>query len=151
MAEQFAFQELWGDGRAIDIHEGFLAAAAVVVNGSCHQFLACARLAGDEDGVGLRPGYFFNRAKNLLPGGAGSDQISQAVELLVGACVETDFAAQHPGFGGKADDRKGVSGLERFAQIVEGAQFHRLHRAFYRSVGGHDNDHRITAFLANRF
>ena len=48
MAEEFAFEELLGDGGAVDGDEILPAALAVMVDGAGDEFLAGAALAGDH-------------------------------------------------------------------------------------------------------
>src|SRR5712671_121383 len=73
MAEQFAFEQVRGDGSAVDRNERALLAPAVIVQGAGHQFLARAGLAEDEnDGVAVRskPDRFLHAPHRL----ARSDQ-----------------------------------------------------------------------------
>src|SRR5262249_5763255 len=48
VAEELAFEESCRNGRAVDLHEGTLAALAALVDGACHELLARAGLAEDE-------------------------------------------------------------------------------------------------------
>ena len=54
VAEQFAFQQRFRDGRAVDRQERGLAAAAVLIDRPGHQFLAGPALAEDQHGHVLR-------------------------------------------------------------------------------------------------
>src|SRR5205823_13177461 len=55
MPEELAFEELGGNGRAIDRDERFPAACAVLMQRARDHFLAGARLAGDQhSGIGAR-------------------------------------------------------------------------------------------------
>src|SRR5439155_17571771 len=57
VTEELTLEEPRRDGRAVDLDEGSLAAAAPVVDGACDQFLPRAGLAEDEHGrVGRRDG-----------------------------------------------------------------------------------------------
>ena len=48
IAEQLAFHEVVGNGRAVDCHKGAVRAVAFIVDGLYKQFLAGARLAGQQ-------------------------------------------------------------------------------------------------------
>jgi hypothetical protein len=50
VAEQLAFQETRGNGRAVELDEGSVPPGTQVVKGAGDQLLACARLATDEHG-----------------------------------------------------------------------------------------------------
>ena len=63
VAEEFAFQEVFGDGGAIDADVILLAAAAQAVEGAGDEFLAGAAFAQDEDGG--------------VGGGDGLDELAQ--------------------------------------------------------------------------
>ena len=72
VAEQFAFQQLLGDGGAVDREERLLAAVAVMINGAGDQFLAGAALAGDERG-GVGGGDLADELEDLLHRLAAAD------------------------------------------------------------------------------
>src|SRR5690348_3972890 len=64
VAEKFAFQEVFRNGRAIDGDEGRLGPAAVLVDGARDQLFARAGLASNKDGDG-----FIGDAADLLVDG----------------------------------------------------------------------------------
>src|SRR5262249_15352053 len=70
--KQLAFQKLFGNGRAVDSQERAGRAAAVLVDGPGHQFLAGAALAADEYRDFL-PRHPANILVNLLHGRAAPD------------------------------------------------------------------------------
>src|SRR3954454_17466538 len=49
MAEQFTFQEIQWDGRAVQFYKSASAALTRIVNGMCDQFLSSAGFTFDED------------------------------------------------------------------------------------------------------
>ena len=68
MTEQFAFQQILRNGRAVYGQKSQFAPLAVMVNGARHQFLARATLAGDQSsGVAGRqlPDHFENFLHDL--------------------------------------------------------------------------------------
>jgi hypothetical protein len=58
VAEQFTLEQRFGHGAAVDGDKGTVAAGAVLVESSCHQFLSRTALAQNQDGAfrGRRPG-----------------------------------------------------------------------------------------------
>ena len=50
VAEEFAFEEGFGDGGAVDGDEGAIASWAALVDGACDDFFAGTALATNEDG-----------------------------------------------------------------------------------------------------
>ena len=80
VAEEFAFQQVFGDGAAVDRYEGALA-AAVVVDGARDQILAAARLAVDDD-VCIGFGCPEDEAVDLVHGLAFADEGAEAVDVL---------------------------------------------------------------------
>ncbi len=65
VAEEFRLEQLCGNGRGVDGHEGLVAAAAGAIQGARHEFLAGARLAADQNAhVGARQAP--DDAKHLL-------------------------------------------------------------------------------------
>ena len=48
VTEEFAFDEVFGNGGAVDLHEGARRPAAVSMEGFGHQFLAGAVFSGDK-------------------------------------------------------------------------------------------------------
>ena len=79
VAEQFAFQQGFGDGGAVDGDEGRFGAVAVLVDGAGDEFLAGAGLAADEHVDGL-----------------GGDAANFLVDGLHGAAVADEGVARGP-------------------------------------------------------
>ncbi len=68
VAEEFAFDHLFGNGGAVDGHELLVTAQAVGVDGPGHQLLASAGGAGDEHG-GVGGAHLFDAFHDLAQGG----------------------------------------------------------------------------------
>ncbi len=73
MAEQFRFQEVLGDGGAVDADEGLLGPARALVDVAGHHFLADAAFAGDQD-RGVRGGDLVGQGHHRLHRGIRRDQ-----------------------------------------------------------------------------
>ena len=72
MPEKFAFQQLFGDGPAIDGHKGLVGAATVGVQGAHQQFLACSGFAGYKHST-VRGGHFAENFEDFGQRGALAD------------------------------------------------------------------------------
>ena len=78
VAEHFAFEQTGGNGRAVEFHEGALAAPAELMKGAGDQFLAGAGFALDQDGgIGGRGG--LDLLQHVAQRGAGADDFAKAV------------------------------------------------------------------------
>src|SRR5882762_3719123 len=72
MTEQFAFQKIQRNGRAIELHEGAPDALTGVVNGMRDEFLSRAGFPLDEDGR-ISRSHLFYLFENRLEGSAIAD------------------------------------------------------------------------------
>src|SRR5262249_40529752 len=50
VAEEFAFEQCFGQRRAVNGHKRLLRPRAILMDGACHQLLAGARFASNQDG-----------------------------------------------------------------------------------------------------
>src|SRR5215469_156968 len=83
VAEELALQQARGDGRAIELDEGAIAARAQAVNGAREQFLSRAGFALNQDrGVCGRNGFYI--LQNLAQPGAPAHNVLESV-------LEVDF------------------------------------------------------------
>jgi len=73
VAEDFALDESFWDGGAVDGHEGLIFSRAEFMDGSGDKFFAGAAGAGNEDGRGAGSDH-FDEAKNLLHLLGGADE-----------------------------------------------------------------------------
>ncbi len=138
MPEQLAFDQVFGDGRAIHFDERLGAARAAVVNGVRHQFLAAAALPIDQ-----HPSVSRGHQRQLLPqrlhGNAFADDLQLAPPLFLEALhfqfelalLQRVLHHHHYFFDG-----------ERFLQEIECAQLGGLHGGFDGAVAGNDHHHR---------
>ena len=138
VAEQFRFQQRVGEAGAVHGEEGLRGAAAEIVYGARHQFLARARFAHDQrGGIGAR-----RLRDQLVDHHHGSAAAHQAGMREV----------QRLGFGSRgvirlapriqvaAQQLHYSRDLERLADEIAGARGHGLHRGFHRALGRHQHD-----------
>jgi hypothetical protein len=141
VAEQLAFEELFGDGGAVDGHEGGFGPRAAVVDGLGHDFLAGAGFAGDEH-VGAARRDFPDVAQQGEVGRALPDELPGRGGLELFAQIPVvppeRVIPQRAGDGGF----EGVE-LERLHRVVERPFLDDLHSLLERGVGGHDHHGQI--------
>ena len=77
MSEQFALEEVLGDGAAVDRDERPVLAGAATVDGEGGHFLAGAAVAEDED-RGIGGGHFADQVEHFLHRRAGADHALEA-------------------------------------------------------------------------
>ena len=97
MAEEFAFDEVPGQGGRVDADEGTVLAHTIVVNGSADQLLAGSRLALDEHrGIGGR--HAGNEPEDLFHGGTFAHQpvFQHHLTAQFSILPQQPFAFQHP-------------------------------------------------------
>src|SRR4029079_3381460 len=80
VAEQFALQKGFGDGGAVDGHEGLLRAGAVAMQGASHQLFSRPAFALDEDG-GVCGCYAANEIEYLAHGGTSTHHVVFELDL----------------------------------------------------------------------
>ncbi len=140
MAEEFGFEEVFGEGGTVDGDEGGVVAAGIVVEGAGDEFLAGAAFAEDEDG-GVGIGDAFDHAEDVLHALAGADDLGEAVFLAEFASEEGVFV---DGLGvgeGALNGEFEFLELEGFLEVIVGAELHGLDGAFDGAEpGDHDDD-----------
>lgn len=120
MAEEFTFEEGFGDGRTIDGDEGPIPARAFPVNGLGHHLLAGPALAPNED-RGLGDGNPLDQAEHLLHLGAGAEHALEGIlRELAGHCFVVPFELPDPERA--PDDRAQFLDVDRLAEEIPGAQ-----------------------------
>ena len=95
VAEEFAFEQCLGEGGAVDGQERAIAAAAVVIDGPRHEFLAGTALAEDQDHRVLR-----------------GDPTDGLVDLLHGRGVADDLVGVACGVAGGFNDGGAAADLD---------------------------------------
>ncbi|EGY01559.1 hypothetical protein AZA_55281 [Nitrospirillum viridazoti Y2] len=145
MAEDLTFQQVLGDGGAVDGDEGMIAAGAAAVDGIGRQLLARAALAREED-AGPAGRHAFDQAIDRLHGGGGADEGMKAAPVQLPP-VMGDDAGQAPPLQGVAHGDDQAGGGEGLHQEIEGAIAHGLHRHADGAVGRHHDDRQVGVAL----
>ncbi len=139
MAEQLALDERFGDGAAVDRHEGPLRARRQLVQGARNHFLPGAALALDEDGGG-RGRDLLDHAHHFLHGRALGDELRGPARPDDLAAQAQVVEAQPLALLGLAEHEQHLVGPEGLAEVVVGAGLHRLDGQLVRAVSAHDDD-----------
>ena len=140
VAEQFRFEQIAGNRGGVDGDEGRVAARAVAMQSTGHEFLAAAGFAGDQHRrVGL--GEPADRAKDLLHGRRLTEDLRRQQFLVLGAVL---LRALLQRTAHEADRLIDVEGLR---QVFEGAALKCCNRAVEIGVGGHDDDRQLRMAL----
>ena len=140
IAEQLRFEQILGNGRAIDRDEAAAAPPARLVQAARQQFLAGARGAEQhhrDPGVGDA----LDGARDLRHFGRGGDHRAEH------GAIRADLAAEAPILAldavqleGAADDQAELIDVDRLLIEIISARGDRLERAFARAVAGGDDD-----------
>jgi len=146
VAEELAFDEVFGNGSAVDLDEGTRSPAAVSMKRPGHQFLAGAVFSGDEH-AGVGGGHQVQRLPQLADGLTLADNLPGRRRLL----------PQPPVFFGQAGQFQAIShreenlvGVRRLFDKVIGPQAGGFDGVFHRAVGGNDH-HRQEGVMALQF
>ena len=142
MPEQLAFNQIVGNGRGVDRHEGTGLACAEFVNGFGDQFLARARFAGDQhcEIVAQHP---RDHPVDPLHGRAAADEghIVGRIRLRARRWLPRR----------RLPDRLGqIVQVEGFGKIFEGLAVARAHRGIERVLGAQHNDGHLRRRGMNR-
>jgi len=139
VAEELAFDEVGGEAAAVDDDKGEVAAGAGVVDGAGDEFLACAGLAGDEDGL-AGGGDVGDLAEELLHAGGVADEAGEFVAGLEAGAHAAVFEQDGAAFGEAVDAEEEVLGGEGFGDVVVGAELHGGDGGGDGGVAGHEED-----------
>jgi hypothetical protein len=133
MAEEFALQQVLGNGRGVDGHEGPVGARRMLVQRTRHQFLARTRFTGDEHrDVALRKP--ADGAEHVLHGGRLAQHFGRGNHALFGHFLALAFV------DGAADQLDGARQVEGLGQVFEGAALERRNGAVEVGERRHDDD-----------
>ena len=135
VAEEFAFQEVLGDGGAIDADVIVLAAAAQAVERAGDQFLAGAAFAQDQDG-GVGGGDVSDELAQFVHLGGFADDLVELVSLGGVGAQGGVFAEQAVAFGAAGDGVEQFLRGEGLGQVINGAGFDGFDRQLGGGVGG---------------
>ena len=147
VAEQFAFQQVFRNGGAVDGEEGPAIALAVMIDGAGDEFLAGAAFAGDQ-GRGVAAGELADDFENVLHGLAAADDAQVVILRFQQRLVRDDLPHVARGLEGVENDLFEAGHVEGFEEVIVSAQFHRLDGGLGGAVGGHHDDHLLGVDLA---
>ena len=148
VAEQFAFQQLFGNGGAVDREERLFAAVAVMINRAGDEFLAGAAFAGDERG-GVGGGDLADEFEHLLHRLAAADDAQLVILRFEQRLIRDDLFHVARGLERVGDDVLELGRVERLEQIIVGAELHRLDGGLRRAVGGHQDHEQLGVVRAD--
>jgi len=141
--EQFAFDQLFGNGGAVDGNKLPIFPLAMCMNATRYQLLAHAAFTGYQHGeviAGEQPHQF----ENLLHGGATADQ------LIAGGCSICSGGLCTIRCGGRLRSVQGALQqgaylwqLDWFAQVIESTRVHGFHCGVDGAVGRHHNNRQL--------
>jgi hypothetical protein len=137
VAEELAFDEVFGDGGAIEGDEGAGVAGAFAVERAGDELLAGAAFALDEDG-GVGAGDAAEEGPEFLDGRALAEELTAGVfGVLAEEAVDLDEVGV---LGGLLEDEIDLVRGEGFDEVVEGAVAHALDGGLDGAKAGDDDD-----------
>jgi hypothetical protein len=143
MAEKLAFDQIFGNGRAIHLHQVVLRPPRALVQRFRDLLFSRPGLSGDQNGR-FAPGHFLNDHQDLLHLRTFGDELTRfafyRLQDLQLPCLPLVIEGPH-------DFHLELVELERLLNVVIGPEAHRLDRRFDRSVGRHDHDDSIFVSL----
>ena len=140
--EQFALQQRFGNGGAIDGEEGGLVATAMVVDRPRHQLLAGAAFSEDQH-VDVLGCHATDLLADRLHFGAAADQAVRLVFGPVADVHECRDVHQAADLERLPYDLFQLRCIQRFQQILIRPQFHGLDGRFGGPVAGDEDDHHL--------
>src|ERR1051325_7274744 len=141
VAEEFGFEQRFGQRGAIDRHELAELGLAVEVQRARNEFLARAAFSEDEHGaVGVRDA--FDHLENGLDFRRGADELVEVVLRAKLLAEEDIFAQGLPVVERSLDGQAQLIQLEWLLQVVERALLHRLDGRLDRAKTGDHDRHR---------
>jgi len=144
MAEEFGFDELGGNGGAIDLDEGSRLALAHGVDLARHDFLARAIGAGDHH-PGIGRGDLGDDGADVLERRTGTDHVHPAF-LALPLSEDNRLLAERLPIGGVAEGDKHAVEVEGLFDEVIGPCLQGLHRQLHGRMARHDDDRSLHAF-----
>ena len=141
VAEEFAFEQIFRDGGAVDFDEGAGGAVRVLMDGVGDEILADAAFAAEENG-GIRGSDALDERENGLHFFAAGDDIVVVIALAEGFAESAVLFTEAVGVEFLANDEDEFGKGERLQDVVARADFHGFDGGFDRAVSGHDDDGR---------
>ena len=149
VAEQFAFQQVFGDGGAVDADVVVLAAMAQAVQRPGDQLLARAAFPQDEHG-GVSGGHAADQLAQLVHVGRLADDLLHLVGLGDGGAQVGVVLQQPVAFGATGHRVQQFLRRKGLGQIIHRAGLDGFDRQFRRGVGGDHQERRIGPLFAGQ-
>ncbi len=150
VAEEFVFDQAFGDGGAIQGDEGLLAAGRKMMDGAREEFFAGAAFAEQQHG-GIGGGDVLDLLADFADGSVFTEDAREAVTRGIFFAEDEIFAEQFLLAGGTADEEFQVLEVHRLLEKIEGAFFHSGDGFVYGAVGGEKQDGTVeSACLVSR-
>ncbi len=149
MTEEFALEELFGDRRARDGHEGLVGAATLVVDRLRDEVLASAALTRDEDGRSLARGNATDHLADLAHDGSLADDRRGPGALAGLVARGLDFSVDLRVFQGLPDMDEQLLGFAWLLHVVLRPELDRLDGILDRGEGRHHDDGLIGSLLVD--
>ena len=148
VAEELGLEQRGRDGRGRDAHEGTAGAAAVVVQGPRHHFLARPGLAAEEHADVAR-GHAPDGLVDLLHGRVPPHEGAELPDLLEPRLERGDFLREPARRQRALGEQERLVEVEGLGEVVVGALLHGLDGRLHGAVGGHDHHLGIGALPAD--
>ena len=137
--EKLRFQQVGGDGRTVESHEGLVPARRVLVNRPGNQLFAGAALPHNQDSS-LELRHLLDErvdSPHLL---TTAHDLAEHLLLLQLLLEGIDSPAQGLPLLQLTDGKQDFVRLERLGNVVVGPLLHGLHRGVHGPVGRHDDN-----------
>ena len=149
VAEQLGLEQVLGQGRAVDGHQGPAPGHVAEVDRLGHQLLAGAGFAGHQH-VARRRRYPRHAVEDVHHPGAPPQQVVIGVLPPQPAPQVGDLVDQPAVLQRLVDHDLQPDRVDRLEDHVIGAQLHRLDGGLYRRIAGHHDDRHGQLALADR-
>ena len=138
VAEEFAFQKIFGDRGAVDFDEGPGGAAGALVDACGDQILAHAAFAAEQN-RGMRRRDALDQGQHFLHFRAVRDDVGILVALAQGFAQRAVFFAQAADIELLVHHHAHFREGKRLQHVIAGAGFHGFDGGFHGAEGGHDD------------
>src|SRR6185312_8298052 len=150
VAEDFAFDEGFGNGGAVDRDERVVLAWAERVQGTGDEFLSGSTFAGNKDGnVGWSDA--LDEGEDLLHFAGSADQGAEHAGVAQFAARNFQLLLGFALAGGVGENLTESYGVDRLLDEVVSAELHSIDGSLDGALGGEDNDGLVLFELAEAF
>src|SRR5262249_6494345 len=147
VAEEFRFHQRFGNGRAVDRHEGARDAGAELMNGVRDDLFARARFAGDQNGD-RRAGDLLDGRVNLPHRVRGADQPSEDAVFAELPAQAGVFELRRRAFDGALQHHLQLARVDRLLEVIERAFLdHGAYRVLDAALAGQQNHRGFRVFV----